>query len=102
MSSNDTDGETYSVRVVLWRPPEMADTMDYLDNVRDRLGVYGNRRPGGLPRPRVRQVTQAASEREAPATLPRNLYRQGWLNRLSQFQLARLDPREEIPLPVLE
>ncbi|PPQ80613.1 hypothetical protein CVT26_004183 [Gymnopilus dilepis] len=102
MSSDDTDGERYSVRILPWREPDMVAKMELLDRLRDQLTVYGNRRPGGLPHPRDRRVTQAESEREAPATLPRNLYRQTWLMGLSQFQLMRLDPSEEIVVPGIE
>lgn len=103
-STNDGQGSCLVVRKD-WRHPNLIRLLKWLDQNRQKLTAYGNRKPGARRHRRLRYPNGRAptSLRKPLARLPINFYNEVWYNGLTTAQQKDLQagPPQALPLYVL-
>lgn len=99
-SSDETDGKEYIVTVRDWCNPKVTELLQEIDDNRSMTTAYGQPRPGGQPRKRIRPRRPHISEKRAITNLPVNVYDPAWLDTLTEAKYAQLAPGS--PITVLQ
>ncbi|KAJ7148975.1 hypothetical protein C8R43DRAFT_952219 [Mycena crocata] len=98
MSSEEEDEVEYEgkpmkifkVKICMWRAPEIADYMRFVDRQRDGFNTQHRG-----PTKAVRKPTDEIGRSPAPKGLPKCLYSVEWLKKLNQFEFEALEISEE-------
>ena len=101
-SSDESDGETYTVKIKNWRSEEVQQRLKFIDRNRRTTTLLGTIRPGSQPHERTRSRLAVHSTRPAVPGLPRNFYGDAWYNSLKPLQQHQLDALDEVELPPLK
>lgn len=99
-SSDDSDGGEFTVSYLDWRSDQVTQLLDFCDENRTLTTESGNRRPGTVPRERIREDNPRPSRRGPKIGLPRNFYNDLWYASLGTT--AREDVDAQPPIPLLK
>lgn len=104
MSSDESDSareepRTFTVRRRVWRSDEAQKWIRFIDNARKKTSAAGRPLAGNPPRRRIHLKDAPISSRDAIAQLPKNLYRENWLNSLTdrQYRMLAVTPPLQMP-----
>ncbi|KAG6913490.1 hypothetical protein DXG01_006477, partial [Tephrocybe rancida] len=101
MSSDESDGSSYTVIVKPWRDDKLTEIFKFIDQHRPTTNGFGGNRPGNPFRTRIRHNGARESKIQATAELPQNFYKPTWLLSLKAHEERLLNAKQDFPLPVL-